>query len=1003
MKHKKFLITIIILLTAAFSYTAIAGFSSTPTRAKGLVAHWSLSDEDFVLVGNNLVTNGDMELDSDWIDQGTPPINERSTVQAHTGTYSRKVTANGQWEGAKQTLSVTANKTYIATAWVYADPSNDANATISIREDSGGDQITPIGTSVKGEWVHLSKIFEVGAETDIRVYLLSGTGATSAIYYWDDVVIKEIAVSDLTPNGNNGTVYGAEYTTDRNGQSNKAMDFDGSTDYIKRNNTAVLSFGSSQDFSISTWFNTSNAPSYTAIVGKKWSWIATGAGYGISMEDGQVKAVISDSTDLTTSVSGTTYNDGEWHHVVATFDRSGSQRLYVDDVLKDTDSISAVDDVGNSTMYIGRWAIDSWGGYTFFNGSIQDVRIYNKVLSATEIGELYQGYNPSIKVGAKKKGLVGEWSLGEEDKSSEFGNDQVVNGAFGSDVTGWSGYNDNTISHDVGNNRMQVVSGGASYTYADTNVAIKAGQTYRATITYEGADAGLYRFGIGDIYAAYSYYIDSSNSFTKGVRTYTFTPSSNYTQRLKWTIGGGSTRTLYYDDVTLKEAGVNDLTPNGNNGVVYGAGYTTDRNSQSNKAMSFNGTSDYINIDGVVADVANDTQGTWSMWVKPDDGQPTSDQILIAFGDTDGDEYLRTFLDSSGDIHTQCKDAGTTQWSMETDAVVWADLESTWKHIAVVQDGTSPVIYVNGVSVARSFSTSTSIIRWMSVLTGLDNMRIGDRSFNNNGEAIFFDGSISNVKIYNRALSAAEILDVYDDYKPIVKVGALRKGLIGHWTLDDKQSKSDTVVADATIYENNGTMTSMTFSGNETTDRHGQTRALSFDGGADYINIDGIVADVASDTAGTWAAWVKPDTVTPGAVSDFVSINDTDAVTILNINIQKEGDFRSAINIAGTVQWILSTDALPFSVGVWAHVALVQDGVFPVLYVNGIAPAQTFETSTDITAWINDMSGIDNGRIGARSINSVGESAFFAGSISDVRIYNRALSAEEIEMLYESY
>jgi len=37
MKHKKFLITIIILLTAAFSYTAIAGFLSTPTRAKGLI------------------------------------------------------------------------------------------------------------------------------------------------------------------------------------------------------------------------------------------------------------------------------------------------------------------------------------------------------------------------------------------------------------------------------------------------------------------------------------------------------------------------------------------------------------------------------------------------------------------------------------------------------------------------------------------------------------------------------------------------------------------------------------------------------------------------------------------------------------------------------------------------------------------------------------------------------------------------------------------------------
>jgi len=74
-----------------------------------------------------------------------------------------------------------------------------------------------------------------------------------------------------------------------------------------------------------------------------------------------------------------------------------------------------------------------------------------------------------------------------------------------------------------------------------------------------------------------------------------------------------------------------------------------------------------------------------------------------------------------------------------------------------------------------------------------------------------------------------------------------------------------------------------------------------------------------------------------------------------------------------------------------------------VLYVNGVVPAQTATTSTDLTSWVAGAAAIDNARIGNRSVNSYGETNHFAGAIDDVRIYSRALSAEEVKQLYLSY
>jgi hypothetical protein len=80
----------------------------------------------------------------------------------------------------------------------------------------------------------------------------------------------------------------------------------------------------------------------------------------------------------------------------------------------------------------------------------------------------------------------------------------------------------------------------------------------------------------------------------------------------------------------------------------------------------------------------------------------------------------------------------------------------------------------------------------------------------------------------------------------------------------------------------------------------------------------------------------------------------------------------------------------------------VQDGTSPVIYANGVAIAQSFTTSTDKTKWLNDCAGIDNARIGDRNYSSLGEDSHFNGDIGQVRYYNRALTAKEIENNYNN-
>ena len=87
--------------------------------------------------------------------------------------------------------------------------------------------------------------------------------------------------------------------------------------------------------------------------------------------------------------------------------------------------------------------------------------------------------------------------------------------------------------------------------------------------------------------------------------------------------------------------------------AVSNIGTPTYTSGKLNNALTLDGSTDALNLDALAADIASDTVGTFSFWVKPDDGQFYK---TFGFGDTDAYSYFDIEVQSydiSGDIFLQ--------------------------------------------------------------------------------------------------------------------------------------------------------------------------------------------------------------------------------------------------------------------------------------------------------------------------------------------------------------
>lgn len=199
---------------------------------------------------------------------------------------------------------------------------------------------------------------------------------------------------DLSGNGNNGAASNVVFSIDRFGYSNSACLFNGTNSFILVKNASTLS--PTGDFSVSVWIHPDSLQTLPMMVLSKSqayndsdsSWFIScepsGFGYPQCVQFQANPNFGPDSPSIPfTSV-------GSWHHLIFTYSRTSSIcASYLDGSLVDTRSENYSTNNPNRVLTIG--CQQALVGYTwFFNGSIDDIRIYNRKLSAADALSLYQ-------------------------------------------------------------------------------------------------------------------------------------------------------------------------------------------------------------------------------------------------------------------------------------------------------------------------------------------------------------------------------------------------------------------------------------------------------------------------------------------------------------------------------------------------------------------------------------------------------------------------------------
>ncbi|MFW0862570.1 MAG: LamG-like jellyroll fold domain-containing protein [Candidatus Komeilibacteria bacterium] len=742
------------------------------TRSKGLVGHWELNQEG-ENVGVDLTVNPNLDSSgSSW-----------SSFQM-TRTWDASYGWNGgglkyDWDntshGVIETsyVATTAGKRYVMSMKFKADANNDfdysSSSAFSIfgfktggSTERGTDYSSIEITSLGDGWYQWTRQFTANttsASAGLIYAYKPGTSIPRSVYV-DDGFVREVLVGDSTPAGNNGSIYGVSYTTDRKGQSNGAMSFDGSEDYILVPDDNNLDLNS--EFTVSAFIKRGavGTGNRGAIMAKRYDNTSGYENFALIIENTDLPGLYmsSDGSSWGTSItSDTSITDTtSWHHLLAMHD-GATAYLYLDGVLVGSDTTPITATNSSEPFMIGtRRAGDGSTTYNW-NGSIQDVRIYDRALSKAEIQGLYESYQPKITAGSLYKGLVGSWSLKSKDEKLGA---VIESDTFEAGTEGWGKFDysgsstvqtrDDTVYKNGSYSLKSVVTAGTSNypSIRDSFAALTEGKTYRASmwVKIDSSKSTSFRINTAgglDGTSAVSSVLNATTEWQHVNYSFVANGSNYIFGGIRYNSGSLGDAIFWIDDWKIQEVNTADTTPYANHGVVYGA-------TVGENYSTFNGSSNYIVTS---KDNIEDTF-TLSAWIN---GDSSFDGII--FG-----RLNSTWSSSSvGDFHFS---ASTSAWGLYgflgsgvnggANSFLISDSLSanTWYNLVATYDGTTIKYYKDGVYMnddkTMAFSDDASSL----------NIWIGARQYS--GSMALFEGDIANAKIFNRALSADEVTSLYN-------------------------------------------------------------------------------------------------------------------------------------------------------------------------------------------------------------------------------------------------
>lgn len=237
------------------------------------------------------------------------------------------------------------------------------------------------------------------------LYLPFDTGSGSVAY-------------DSSGYGNDGAVTGATWV---DGKVGKALNFNGSTDYVTIADNSVLNFTSASNFSCTAWvYPRSRTLSYFVI--EKGIYFLKGYWFYLESSSGRVILLLNKSGSRIYGRSTNAVALNQWSHIAATVDRTTETiRIYINGVLE-VESSPAPNPTGypdtpsEIPLFIGKINTNT----DFADGVIDEVRIYNRVLPANEILSLYNSPTAPTNVGFDIYETPAGVLVGHARKSADF-------------------------------------------------------------------------------------------------------------------------------------------------------------------------------------------------------------------------------------------------------------------------------------------------------------------------------------------------------------------------------------------------------------------------------------------------------------------------------------------------------------------------------------------------------------------------------------------------------
>ena len=583
------------------------------------------------------------------------------------------------------------------------------------------------------------------------------TEASDLVCFWSMEETAGTIAYDSSVNLNHGDIYGPISTA---GKKELAFQFDGTDDYITVPKSASID-GIVESITLIAWVKIPATSRHTIL--SRWDY-ASGdeRSFEFDVEDGTVWFGLSgDGSDGTFLNSGSSITPDTWTHVAATSDGT-TMKIYINGIL-DPETKNAPSSIYPSAadIQIGRWLTGDW--YYPFNGSMDEVKIFNRALSVQEISDDFSITEPTGAVsGTVTDNRTGDPLQGaivtdgtRSDTTDAGGNYTIETIPLNiSTVTASiSGYhplsiNDVVVTEDqtttVDFQLSEKLYGAISGTVTDLNTGV----AIQDVIVTDGT-----RSDVTDAGGNYILEIVPQDTYTVAASVSGYLISTiddvfatgNDTTIVDFFLTRAPDLVGFWPFEETTGTVTADLSTYSNEGELYGP---TSTSGIKNLAFQFNGTTDYIRLPKSASLDSITNEISIISWVKmPVDTRQTIIERWLM-----NDHSFILDVDDAGKVNFGLCGDGTfaNQVWLTSAGSVTAD---TWTHVAVTSNGTTMKVYIDSVLDANTIAPP------LAIYTADGNVHIGRWAKMSGFWSNPFNGIMDELKLYNSALTAQEIAE----------------------------------------------------------------------------------------------------------------------------------------------------------------------------------------------------------------------------------------------------